>query len=111
LEGYTVLIDTHGGITYAHLDEDGRFTSTGVSIAELPPEGLPRHLQEKLIKRREMFKERFNAIRKNYKLWTYGPNAGLLMGRQRNIGTVRGLTIIVEFSDIHAAVSVMKFMI
>lgn len=102
LDGYTVLTDPEGGITYARVD-DGRFVSTGVSIVKSPPPGIPKHLQEDPIQRRESFDEVFRTMREESLLETYGPDAGLLRGRKRSIGNVRGLTIIVEFSDTTAA--------
>ena len=45
-EGYSAIYDDAQGVfTYARL-EDGRFVSTGVSIAEPPPSGLTPHAEE-----------------------------------------------------------------
>ncbi|MCP4600894.1 MAG: M6 family metalloprotease domain-containing protein [Proteobacteria bacterium] len=105
LDGYTVLADFEGGITYACL-KDGRFVSTGVSISEPPPPDLQKHLQEDPVNRHEVFEENYSMMRGDDPLsWTLGENDGLLRGRRRSIGTVRGLTIIVEFSDESAAVT------
>ncbi len=105
LDGYTVLTDLEGGITYACL-KDGCFASTGVSIAEPPPAGLAKHLQEDLGRRRELFEENYSIMRGEDPLsWTLGREDGLLEGRKRSIGKVRGLTIIVEFSDERADVT------
>jgi M6 family metalloprotease-like protein len=96
------MTDFEGGITYACL-KDGRFASTGVSITEPPPQGLPRHLQEDPTRRHELFVKNFGNIRKVDLTapppFTFGPANGLLKGRKRSVGNVRGLTVIVEFSD------------
>ncbi|MCI5223624.1 MAG: hypothetical protein D3924_13375, partial [Candidatus Electrothrix sp. AR4] len=105
MEGYTVLIDFEGGITYACL-KDGRFASTGVLVSEPPPAGLTKHLQEDPVKRLELFEKNYSMMRGEEPLnWTLGQDNGLLEGRKRSIGNVRGLTIIVEFSDESAAVT------
>ncbi len=104
LDGYTVLMDSERSISYACL-KDGRFASTGVSIAEPPPTDIPKHLQENVIKRRDVFAEKFRSIRKERVARVFGPDAGLLIGRKRSSGTVRGLTIIVEFSDVQTAIT------
>jgi len=101
LDGYTVMLDLEGGITYACL-KDGRLVSTGVSIAEPPPQGLPRHLQEYQTVKYDVFADNFMNIWKidiRNPEFTLGPNNGLLNGRQRNLGDVLGLTIMVEFAD------------
>ncbi|MCI5147073.1 MAG: hypothetical protein D3923_16500 [Candidatus Electrothrix sp. AR3] len=104
LDGYTVLTDLEGGITYACL-KDSRFTSTGVSISDPPPAGLTKHLQEDPVKHRELFEENYSMMRGEDPLsWTIGEDEGLLKGRKRSIGTGRGLTIIVEFLDESTAV-------
>ncbi len=101
LDGYTVLTDLEGGITYASL-KDGRFVSTDVSISEPPPQGLPRHLQEDMTGKHDVFVKNFLNIRGidlTNPDFTLGTDKGLLEGRKRSLGDVRGLTIMVEFSD------------
>lgn len=74
-DGYTVLRDDQGGLTYARLQE-GELASTGVSITRPPPAGLPRHLQEDPIKRRDKFSTAFSVKRGDDIVETFGPGGG-----------------------------------
>jgi M6 family metalloprotease-like protein len=106
LDGYTVIYDEVQG-QYCYADLAGnRLVSTGVTIDQPPPPGLVRHLQESLAVKRAIIEEHellhripgvaaFEAV-----VRTFGPNQGLLSGRQLSIGRVRGLTILVNFKDV-----------
>src|SRR5215216_2152103 len=106
LDGYTVIYDEAKG-QYCYADLAGnRLVSTGVTIDQPPPPGLVRHLQESLAVKRAIIEEHelqhripgvaaFEEV-----VRTFGPNQGLLSGRQLSIGRVRGLTILVTFQDV-----------
>jgi M6 family metalloprotease-like protein len=106
IEGYTVIYDEALGLyVYAGL-AGNRFFSTGVPIDQPPPPGVVRHLQESVAVKRALIEEHellhrapvaaaFEEV-----VRTFGPNQGLLEGRQLSIGRVRGLTILVNFQDV-----------
>ena len=106
IDGYSVIYDnTQGQFCYADL-AGNHFISTAVPLDEPPPARIVRHLQESPAVRRAKSEERqllhhppeaaaFERI-----VRTFGPNQGLLEGRQLSIGHVRGLTILVNFQDI-----------
>ena len=105
-DGYSVVYDeAKGRFCYADL-AGNRFNSTGVTLDEPPPAHLVRHLQESLIVRRAKSEERWlfhhflEAAVLEAVIRTFGPNQGLLAGRQLSIGAVRGLTILVQFKDV-----------
>jgi M6 family metalloprotease-like protein len=111
-DGYTAVYDSDRGLfCYAELHE-GRFVSSGVAISNAPPAGMRRHLQED-----PEVRSRLAAIRRLAELpprplhlptetmRTLGPNEGLLEGRRLSTGSVRGLTILVEFQDIRSTVT------
>lgn len=110
INGYTVIYDeTLGLFCYADLPEN-RLISTGVSIAQKPPQQLVRHLQESSAVRRAVVEEKHlhhspGAGSREEVIRTFGPNQGLLTGRQLSIGSVRGLTILVNFADISSTTS------
>lgn len=106
LNGYTVVYDESKGL-FCYADLVGnRHVSTGVSLAQPVPAGIVRHLQESFAQRRARTEER--RLRKKPEdradndevVRTFGLNQGLLAGRQLSIGTVRGLTILVNFQDV-----------
>lgn len=105
IDGYTVIYDEQSGkYCYADLAGD-RFVSTGTPIDQPPPAGIMRHLQESLAARREKIEEKElhhapEAAAFEEVVRTFGPNQGLLSGRQLSIGSVRGLTILVNFQDV-----------
>jgi M6 family metalloprotease-like protein len=108
--GYTVVYDSAiGRFCYASL-HGNRLRSTGVTVDQRPPAGLVRHLQESTAVRLARTEERrltrspLTAAR-NAVVRTFGPNRGLLEGRQLSIGTVRGLTILVTFKDVTSSVT------
>lgn len=110
-EGYTVLYDAGVGLfCYAAL-HGNRLRSTGVPLDQRPPAGLVRHLQESEAVRQAKAEERQLAKRplrttaRNEVVRTFGPNQGLLEGRQLSIGAVRGLTILVNFKDVTSSVT------
>ena len=98
LNGYTVVYDAALGVfCYARL-EGNRFASTGVGLDAAPPEGIVRRLRESDAARIAKMEER--ELIKSVALpagmshghevvRTFGPNQGLLAGRQLSIGTVR----------------------
>ena len=74
-----------------------------------PPAGVRRHLEDSGAVRQERFQERRAAALPPPQLYgahdtlrTFGPNRGLLTGRRVSTGTVRGLTILVEFQDVES---------
>lgn len=105
LDGYTVVYDEGLGLfCYARLKVN-EFESSGVPATDTPPKGIVRHLQESL-KIRQAKAEARAATRRppgapdlDAVVRTFGPNQGLLEGRVLSIGTVRGLTILVNFQD------------
>ncbi len=101
--GYTALRDAaHGRFCYAQA-ESGRFTSTGVPLDQSPPEGLPRRLRECAeVRVGRSGRAAGRAIPADE---VYGPNKGLLAGRTLSSGAVTGLTVIVEFQDLQAAIA------
>jgi M6 family metalloprotease-like protein len=111
-DGFTTVYDDEQGLfCYAVLVE-GRFVSSGEPISAAPPTGIRRHLKENAQVRNGL-----SALRRgadlpppdlhgaSATLRTLGPNDGLLTGRRLSIGAVRGLTILVEFQDIHSTVT------
>ena len=111
-EGYSVLYDRGlGCYCYAELDSQGRFLSSGTPISKRPPFGLKRHLRESARIRNENFRGRYQQLRpveavgETATFRTLGPSDGLLTGRRANHGSVRGLTILVEFADVRAEVN------
>ncbi|MCL7453426.1 MAG: M6 family metalloprotease domain-containing protein [Anaerolineae bacterium] len=111
-DGFTAIYDGKLGLyCYAEL-ADGKFISTAVPISEPAPDGLRRHLKEAPSVRNDKFDNRYekmmppkDSVWANEALETYGPNQGLLEGRQVNTGVVCGLTILVEFPDLPAQVT------
>lgn len=109
--GFTVVYDVSRGLfCYAAL-KGNRLESTGVPLAETPPPGLARHLQESVIERRART-ERRRLLRmpptvgaRAGLMRDFAPNNGLLDGTQLKNGAVRGLTILVEFSDVTSTVT------
>jgi M6 family metalloprotease-like protein len=80
--------------------------STGVPVDQPPPPGIVRHLQESAATKRALIEEREltrmppGVTMMAEVVRTFGPNQGLLSGRQLSIGAVRGLTILVNFRDV-----------
>jgi M6 family metalloprotease-like protein len=111
IDGYTVIYDkTEGRFYYADLSGN-RFVSSGVTLDSPPPPHIVRHLQESQAVKLAKIEERtllhqvpegaaFERI-----VRTFGPNQGLLDGRQLSIGQVRGLTILVNFQDVTTTIT------
>lgn len=113
LAGYTVVYDkAEGRYCYARL-EQGEFVSTGVPTSAAPPAEIPRHLKEHAVVRNQKFDLRYQQLRPpetdaddDGRMLTFGANNGLLRGRRISTQPeVKGLTIIVEFQDIHTDVT------
>lgn len=113
LQGYTVVYDLDlGKYCYAALD-NGHFVSSGAPVSKPVPSGLRRNLKESGPVRNQKFNQRYTALRlkENFLnaasnvMRTYGPNSGLLAGRQLPIGQVRGLTILVDFPDLETSIT------
>ncbi len=113
LGGHTVVYDLDRGLyCYAAL-QDGRFVSSGTPMSKPVPWGLRRHLREDPNVRNDKFDRRYEVLRHEEEplgananvMRTYGPNSGLLAGRQVPTGTVRGLAILVEFADVETSIT------
>lgn len=106
IDGYTAVYDESNGLfCYADL-RGNHFISTGVPVDQPPPAYIVRHLQESPAVKRAKKEERAflhrhpEAAHFERIVRTFGPNQGLLEGRQLSIGSVRGLTILVNFQDV-----------
>lgn len=109
--GHAAIYDGFWGRwCYATLD-GGEYLSTGIPVTEPPPLDLPLHLVESPAVRARKFDQAlgealppdaFNTPDGGVEV--FGPNKGLLNGRQTNVGKVRGLTILVNFQDVQAAI-------
>ncbi|HWK66184.1 MAG TPA: M6 family metalloprotease domain-containing protein [Rhizobiaceae bacterium] len=113
LDGYSAVYDDELGLfCYARLSA-GSFRSTGTPLLQPAPQGLARHLQESrrtVVARAEARKFRRAAMaggsaHEEAVVRTLGPNQGLLEGRVLSIGTIKGLTILVDFQDLASTVS------
>ncbi len=111
LDGYTVVFDKdYGGYCYA-LSASGRFVSSGIPIGKPVPTSLRKHLKEDPAIRNDKFERNYNRLRPrevdpdSSATRTIGPDDGLLEGRKLHQGTVRGLTIIVDFDDVSTNIS------
>jgi len=110
--GYTSLYDSKLGLyCYATLS-DGHLTSLGIPISAPPPADLREHLKESKDVRNTRFNDQFGSLRPYRSIEqtqtgpeVYGPNEGLLEGRQLNKGPVRGLTILVDFQDVQTEIT------
>lgn len=110
-DGYTVVYDPDvGRYCFAHLAA-GRFASTGVPLDKRRPPGTPTHLKESGAVRNESFGRRYAEVRPREDLpalervRTLAPSQGLLEGRRVSEGTVRGLTVLVDFPDMTSSVT------
>ena len=106
--GYTVVYDRDLGLyCYAQLVQ-GRFATTRVPIAKPPPPGLRPHLNEWPVVRQDRMAVRSRALlpiaAADVQL-TLGPVGGLLPGRRLSRGSVRGLTVLVQFPDQQSSVT------
>ena len=112
LTGYTAVYDTDRGLFCYAARVNGALVSTGVPASGPPPPGIPRHLTDALPVRSRRFDARRTRLHPRARLLaaheaelTFGPSQGLLEGRRLSIGTVRGLTILVEFQDVRTTVT------
>ena len=108
VDGFTVIYDDDLGL-YCYADLiDGEFVSTGTPLTKQPPTGLARHLKEAPDVRNAKFGARYDELRPKRPGAgvTLGANRGLLPGRRVSLGTVRGLTVLVEFADLQSSVTV-----
>jgi M6 family metalloprotease-like protein len=111
-DGYTVVYDTDLGLFCYALLINEHFVSSGVPTNAAPPDGLRRHLEEPEAVRQEKFNRRRLSRQAPVPLHeptatfrTLGPNNGLLTGRRVGTGTVRGLTVLVEFQDVTTTIT------
>ena len=110
LDGYTAVSDSDRGyFCYAAL-VNGVLVSSGAAASGSPPAGIQRHLRETLSVRNRRFEARRLRSRPKVRAanaieFTFGPSQGLLEGRRLSSGTVRGLTILVEFQDVQTTVT------
>ena len=110
--GFSAVYDSELGLfCYARLSASS-FRSTGTPLSEPPPPELVRHLQESqeiIAARAQARKLRRTAMAggrsADDRMLTEGPNRGLLEGRVLSVGSVRGLTILVNFSDLASTVT------
>ncbi len=105
ITGFTVIHD-HGKGLFCYARESGdRLVSTEVPVDQPPPIGIVRHLTEpdkttRTGREGARSGESLEARIHHTIDRTFGPNQGLLNGRKLSIGTVRGLTILVNFADV-----------
>ncbi len=106
-DGYSVVFDPElSRYCYARLSA-GRYQSTGQAAEDELPFGLVRHLTEdsQVIAAKAQAKRSVrtsmaaNPLSREINR-TFGPAQGLLTGRVLSKGTVKGLTILVNFQDI-----------
>ena len=108
LDGYTCIYDAKvGQFCYAGL-RNGRFSSSGVAVTERPPAALPLHLRESPAVHNSKFDDCFASLQLPPKPASgdripeaFGSVSGLLPGRQLNRERVVGLTVLVDFADVH----------
>ena len=111
LDGYTVVYDTNQGCYCYALLATGHLVSSGITACKPPPVGLHKHLRENPAVRNDKFERSYNHFRPREieadtsASRTLGIDSGLLEGRKLHNGTVRGLTIIVDFADVTTSIS------
>jgi M6 family metalloprotease-like protein len=110
--GYTAVYDEARGLFCYAVVVGGAFVSSGMPVSAGPPPGVPRHLHEapgvrlrKRAMRRNAVRPRTTARALSGVSFTFGPSGGLLEGRRLTIGSVRGLTILVNFRDVVSTVT------
>lgn len=112
LDGFTVVFDSdRRQFCYAMLVR-GALLSSGVPVSDPPPAGLRRHLRESTTVANQRFMGRHRRLRQSARSTvareaelTFGPSQGLLEGRRLSLGSVRGLTILVEFQDVRTPIT------
>jgi len=112
MDGYSVVYDKDRGLyCYAFLIS-GEFVSSGVDSSLSPPEGVRRHFKESEEVRNRKFEARYarmnppaSAFKPSLNLRTFGAEKGLLEGRRVSEGEIRGLTVLVQFTDVKSTVT------
>jgi M6 family metalloprotease-like protein len=98
-DGFTVTRDpVTGFMSYATLSSDGtRLQSTGVRVGDAPPAGLRKHIRIDA----ESAREQALAAREAFERSEYGAPLSELgrLSRSRTVGSVVGITLIIDFSD------------
>ncbi|MCX6680578.1 MAG: M6 family metalloprotease domain-containing protein [Methanothrix sp.] len=111
-DGYSVVYDQdHGLYCYAFLIL-GEFVSSGVDLSLSPPDGVRRHFKESEEVRNRKFEARYakmnppaSAFKPSLNLRTFGAEKGLLEGRRVSEGEIKGLTVLVAFTDVKSTVT------
>jgi M6 family metalloprotease-like protein len=111
-DGYTMVYDQdHGLYCYAFLIS-GEFVSSGVDSSQSPPEKVRRHFKESEEVRNHKFEARYakmnppaSAFKPSLNLRTFGAEKGLLEGRRVSEGEIKGLTVLVQFTDVKSTVT------
>jgi M6 family metalloprotease-like protein len=112
-DGYSAIFDeARGAFCFATVSDYGHWVSSGVPVTQAPPVGLGKHLQENADVRRASVLARNRALLPTPTLpvgdqpvMAFGPSAGLLRGRRISAGSVRGLTILVNFANLSSTVT------
>jgi len=112
MDGYSVVYDKDRGLyCYAFLIS-GEFVSSGVDSSLSPPEGVRRHFKESEEVRNRKFEARYarmnppaSAFKPSLNLRTFGAEKGLLEGRRVSEGEIKGLTVLVQFTDVKSTVT------
>ena len=112
MDGYSVVYDQdHGLYCYAFLIL-GEFVSSGVDSSLSPPSGVRRHFKESEEVRNRKFEARYarmnppaSAFKPSLNLRTFGAEKGLLEGRRLSEGEIKGLTVLVQFTDVKSTVT------
>ena len=112
MDGYSVVYDQdHGLYCYAFLIL-GEFVSSGVDSSLSPPSGVRRHFKESEEVRNRKFEARYarmnppaSAFKPSLNLRTFGAEKGLLEGRRVSEGEIKGLTVLVQFTDVKSTVT------
>jgi len=112
LDGYTAVYDSDRRLYCYAVLVHGTLVSSGIPVTSPPPAGLRRHLKESDAVQNQRFIARHDRMRfparrdvaREAEL-TFGPSQGLLEGRRLNLGSVRGLTILVEFQDVTTTIT------
>jgi len=112
LDGYTAVYDSDRRLFCYAVLVHGTLISSGIPVTSPPPAGLRRHLKESGAVQNQRFIVRHDRLRfparrdvaREAEL-TFGPSQGLLEGRRLNLGSVRGLTILVEFQDVTTTIT------
>ena len=111
-DGYSVVYDQdHGRYCYAFLIL-GEFVSSGVDSSLSPPDGVRRHFKESEEVRNRKFEARYakmnppaSSFKPSLNLRTFGAEKGLLEGRRLSEGEIKGLTVLVQFTDVKSTVT------